>query len=455
MNRLLAGLAGMLIGVAAAAAEPPPVTGLHGELDCADCHAQAPESNIPLDCVDCHDAATNIHPVGMIPDIEVPTHMQLGGDGRLLCRTCHQLHGGDPVHKFLNTPDGVTDRSAFCAQCHGAKMIRTNPHQAQRGTARCAYCHASIPGEGVKGVARADIVKLCDFCHDVVAKDHPRNIDPSLSFPEGLPLATDGSWTCFTCHDPHGTTTTTHYVRPEFAQHYERGRETNPHQNIYSACKACHSVGVGGHIAPPDYALRYRGDINVMCVSCHVTDKGHHPTGLPMPPVMLEYLQTSGRQLPFDKNGRITCYTCHDNNCASDQQHMAERFYDRVNLVMDLCWSCHDRELYRKVNPHVEDEQLCVQCHESRPVPGSKDRGLVTVAKMVCLRCHDVKPHPSGADHLREPSKKIKPDESLPLGAGGAVTCITCHDPHAQPPPGTARRLRANAGEICAMCHWR
>ena len=28
----------------------------------------------------------------------------------------------------------------------------------------------------------------------------------------------------------HGTTTTTHSVRAEFAQHFERGREANPHQ---------------------------------------------------------------------------------------------------------------------------------------------------------------------------------------------------------------------------------
>jgi predicted CXXCH cytochrome family protein len=455
VNRLLPALAAALLALAAAAADPPPVTGLHADLDCEDCHDQAPTSYTPLDCVDCHDAATNIHPVGMTPKIDVPSHLQLGEDGRLLCRTCHQLHGGDPTHKFLNTPDGVTDRAAFCAQCHGAKMTRTNPHQAQRGTARCAYCHASIPEEGERGVTRTEIVKLCDFCHDVVAKNHPRNIDPSLSFPKGLPLGKDGSWTCFTCHDPHGTTTTTHYVRPEFAQYYERGREANPHVAEWFACKACHDKSSSDEIRAPDYALRYRGDINVMCVSCHVTDRGHHPTGLPMPPLMLDFLEQSGRQLPFDADGRITCYTCHDNGCAEGEQRMTVRFYDRTSLMMDLCWSCHDRALYRQINPHVEDDRLCVQCHESRPVPGSKNRGLITVAKMVCLRCHDVNPHPAGADHLRKPTEKIKPDESLPLGAGGAVTCITCHDPHAQPPPGFPRRLRADPTEICNLCHWR
>ena len=290
MKRVLAILSLLLVtATALASAEPPPVTGAHADLDCDDCHESSPEVFSTHDCVECHPASSNIHPVAMVPQVEVPPHMQLDSDGKLLCRTCHQLHGGDPQTGFLNAPEGVTDRAAFCAQCHGAQLTRTNPHQARRGTARCAYCHASIPGEGKSVVAaRADIIKLCDFCHDAVAKDHPRNIDPTLSFPKGLPLAADGSWTCFTCHDPHGTTTTTHYVRAEFAQHFERGREANPHQNIYSACRACHTAGVGDDIGPPDYALRYKGDINVMCVSCHVTDKGHHPTGLPLPEFMAQ-----------------------------------------------------------------------------------------------------------------------------------------------------------------------
>jgi hypothetical protein len=150
----------------------------------------------------------------------------------------------------------------------------------------------------------------------------------------------------------------------------------------------------------------------------------------------------------------MTCYTCHDNSCATGVQRMTVRYYDRVKQTLALCWICHDQKDFEKVNPHVEDDRLCTHCHESMPIPGLS-RGLMTIPKMVCLRCHQVKPHPANADHLKAASEKIKPDESLPLGPGKEVTCVTCHDPHAQA-ARTDHRLRTQeASQICDMCHWR
>ena len=432
---------------------PPPVTGSHADLACEDCHG--PEGL--ADCDECHDAEVNIHPVGMEPSIPIPSGFSLGAGGRLVCRTCHRLHGGNRATHYLNdlSSEEGTDRAAFCALCHGESLAQTNPHFARKGTGRCAFCHASIPSreEKARPTARMDIVKLCDFCHGAVAKNHPRNIDPALSLPKGLPLGPDGAWTCATCHEPHGTTTTTHYVRPEFAQHFERGRQANPHEASYFACKACHTTSIPDEITNPDYKLRYRGDINILCVSCHVTDRGHHPTGLPPPPFMLEDIEASDKTIPLDREGRINCYTCHDNGCSSGEQAMRQRYYGRANLENTLCWICHRREEFSTLNPHLEDLALCTQCHESRPIPGLS-LGLMTVPKMVCLRCHDVKPHPAGADHLRAPSEEIHPDGSLPLSAGGEVTCTTCHDPHESDTP-RPRRLRVDASAICGSCHWR
>lgn len=450
--RRVAPTLGVLLALAlpARSAEPPAVTGSHVGLECGDCHG----AEAPHDCVECHDAKSNIHPVGVVPTIPMPSEFALGADGRLLCRTCHRLHGGDPATKYLNGSglEDTSDRAAFCARCHGAQMARTNPHQARQGTARCTFCHASIPGAGTVATARLDIVRLCDFCHGAVAKDHPRNIDPSLSMPSGLPLRPDGSWTCVTCHNPHGTTTTTHYVRAEFAQHFERGLEASPHRDEYAACKGCHTSSIATEIRAPDFRLRYKGDLNVLCVSCHVTDRGHHPTGLPPPPFMLADIKASKLKVPLDAQGRITCYTCHDNGCVTGKQRMRERHYDRVNLKNDLCWICHRRDEFSRINPHVEDPKLCVRCHEAPPIPGQAR--LMTIPKMVCLQCHEVKPHPASADHLRAPSAKVKPDGSLPLGPGDEVTCVTCHDPHAQQET-SFKRLRTPSGELCGRCHWR
>ncbi|MHB8762890.1 MAG: cytochrome c3 family protein [Deferrisomatales bacterium] len=439
------------VWTATALAEPLPITGSHATLECVACHS----GDAPKDCDGCHDPRSNIHPVGVAPNKALPPEFVLGPEGLLLCRSCHRLHGGDPASRYLAQEGG--DRAAFCVRCHGLEMARVNPHQARQGTTRCAYCHASTPeiqtGEA-RIKARADIVRLCDFCHGAVAKDHPRNIDPTISLPKGLPLGQDGKWTCVTCHNPHGTTSTTHYVRPEFAKHFERGRQDNPHVESYFACKACHRSAVAAEIKAPDYQLRYKGDLNVLCVSCHVTERGHHPTGLRLPEFMAADLAASQQPLPLDREGRITCYTCHDNGCSSGHQRMTERHYDRRTLRNDLCWSCHRKDEFSRINPHVEDPKLCAHCHESLPTVGGGKTGLVTVPKMVCLRCHEVKPHPAGADHLREPSKKIKPDESLRLGPNGDVTCTTCHDPHGSPDP-KPRRLRVTGTDICGLCHWR
>ncbi|MBI5017753.1 MAG: cytochrome c3 family protein [Deltaproteobacteria bacterium] len=447
---------GLCLAAAVCAAEdPPPVTGSHADLVCGDCHT-GPNT---ADCDQCHEAKANIHPVAVAPSMALPEGFALGNDGKLLCRTCHRLHGGKKEALFVRGvgPEATTDRRAFCSACHGQRLARTSPHDATRGVNRCAFCHASVPDKatGVKGTARMDIVKLCDFCHNVVAKDHPRNIDPTLSLPKGLPLLPDGSWSCVTCHNPHGTTDTTHFIRSEFARHFERGRQETTHVDSYFACKGCHTTSLASEIRAPGFALRYRGDVNMLCISCHLTDKSHHPTGLAPPPAIRERMDASPLKVPLGPKGGITCYTCHDNNCASGHQRMTVRHYDRVSLRNDLCWICHDRQEFYKTNPHVEDPNLCVRCHESRPLSGEKvSAALVASPKMVCLQCHDVKPHPAGADHLRVPSAKIHPDEALPLGKGSEVTCTTCHEAHAGQNLNP-KRLRVAGSELCGRCHWR
>lgn len=453
--RRLAALALALACRLAAAADPPPPTGPHAVLACSECH----EGAATADCESCHEAKGNIHPVGIVPSMPLPEGFTAGPDGRLLCRTCHLIHGGGLETRFVRGvgPEKTTDRKTFCAACHGQRLARTSPHDATRGSKRCAFCHASVPARsgGGRGTARMEVVKLCDFCHNVVARDHPRNIDPSLTLPKGLPLGPDGAWSCVTCHDPHGTTGTTHFVRAEYAKAFERGAQTSPHTETYFACRGCHTTSLGEEIRPPDFALRYRGDVNMLCISCHLTDKSHHPTGLALPPAIRARMEASPRKVPLSPKGGITCYTCHDNQCATGHQTMSERFYDRAALTMDLCWVCHDRAEFYKVNPHVDDAALCVRCHEARPLSGEKvSAALVASPKMVCLQCHDVKPHPANADHLRAPSGRIRPDESMPLGKTGEVTCTTCHEAHAGKNLN-AKRLRLPSGELCNHCHWR
>lgn len=440
-----------------------PLTGSHlSDLTCGDCHpgttGEDSYSRVIKDCDECHDAKANIHPIGIKPKDPVPEGFALSAEGTLLCRSCHMVHGGDKDSGYLSTAGNgyAKGRSAFCANCHGSKNVRTNPHSARRGDSRCTFCHTSVPhdpAEAAKSI-RTEVVRLCDFCHGAVAQNHPRNIDPTLVIPEELPRDEKGEWTCVTCHDPHGTTSTTHYIRVPYARYMERGKTDNPHRGDYFACKACHTESTETAIRIPGLSLRYKGDINFICISCHVTEKGHHPTGVPLPAQMLSRAEKSPTMMPFDEEGRITCVTCHDNQCESGEFEMIERDYDSKSYNTELCWNCHDRQEYAKVSPHTEDLRQCIRCHETTPGKGI-DPSFMTVPLMVCLHCHDVKPHPVGKGHLEKPSEIIKVDPSLPLSKDGRVTCITCHDPHANT-TGYPNRLRyKDPGKICSLCHWK
>jgi hypothetical protein len=451
-------LAALLLPLPAARAELPPPAGPHaGELGCKDCHPAADPAAAIADCDVCHDASRNIHPIGMVPQVKIPEGMALSADGKLLCRTCHTIHEKQPDRYLLNDAAGSEKlgRAAYCAACHGLQNVRTNPHSARQGDSRCVFCHKSPPayGQDAHPTLRTAVIRLCDFCHDKVGLNHPRNIDPEISLPEGLPMGADGQWDCATCHDPHGTVTTTQHIRPLFAKHMERGRQENPHKPDYFACKACHTESDTKSIRVPGGNLRYRGDLNILCISCHVTDKGHHPTGIGIPAAMQARYEKSAFKVPLDEGGRITCYSCHDNQCETGENRMRIRHYDVATYTTDLCWACHDREEYAKTSPHVKDEAACLRCHEHRPVPGISME-LMAVPVMVCLHCHEVKPHPIGKSHLASPSRSIKVDPSLPLSKAGEVTCVTCHEPHDEG-RGFPDRLRAEPKAMCAMCHWK
>lgn len=464
MIRYIFGAVVFLCLCAAPAAALQPVSGSHAtQLGCADCHpgttGEADFSGKFIDCDKCHDATRNLHPIGFAPKREIKGGYRLSPEGNLLCLTCHKLHGGDAQSGYLtDAGKGWKDgRAVFCSGCHGSENVRTNPHSARRGDSRCTFCHKTVPHSKADALAtiRTQTVKLCDFCHGATKKDHPKNIDPSLTIPDELPREKDGRWSCVTCHDPHGTTATTHYIRPPYAKFMERGKADKPHKADYFSCKACHTESTEKGIRVEGLSLRYKGDINVLCISCHVTERGHHPTGVDLPPAMKARAEVSPTSMPMDEEGRITCYTCHDNQCDSATFEMTERDYDAKTYKTDLCWNCHDRKEYASRSPHVSDYKKCVVCHETNPVKGL-DPAMMAVPLMVCLHCHDVKPHPVNRSHIAKPDGvKIQVDPSLPLSKEGKVVCVTCHNPH-EDPKGYAKRLRVEDGKkMCGMCHWK
>ncbi|GAB4263834.1 MAG: hypothetical protein Kow0054_27750 [Deferrisoma sp.] len=468
--RALAALLVALWPLAAAGALPPPAPPHDGEA-CEACHPGDPAA--PVECGTCHGPDANLHPDGVPPSQPVPPAFPLE-DGRLTCRSCHRLHGPAGPHALRGFDDpGVQSLSDFCALCHGGGLARTNPHRADAGENRCAFCHASVrPGAvlaGVRLTARVDANRLCDFCHDVRAKDHPRNIDPVLDLPDELPRGPGGEITCATCHNPHGSSRFTHFLREAYGLHFERGLQENPHQNDRYACRGCHVEAAPERITKARHDLRFQGDAILLCVSCHVTARSHHPVGVPLPPEMAARLRDAGA-LPLDPEGRTTCITCHTNNCETGAQHMSVRRYDPKRFRLDLCWGCHEKEKFAATDPHrktVDDTtEGCVFCHDRPPVKGlerAEDLYFVSQVKMICLRCHedlsdqDVshmgKPPPDWMlERLRQAAEARATE--FPLERDGTLTCTTCHNAHFSA-KDDRHKTRLPSRDMCALCHSR
>ncbi len=460
---LLAGLAGLLV-----AAAPPPPPSPHDAFACEDCHPEGRETAVA--CDHCHGPEDNLHPHGVSPSFALPDGFPLF-DGRLTCRTCHQLHG-PPAARALRGY-GAGGLGEFCARCHGNRLVSRNPHRADAGENRCAFCHTALDPDAVlrgeRAALRTGADRLCDFCHDVRAKDHPRNIDPVLDLPEPLPRGPGGEVTCVSCHEPHGSSRFTHYIREAYGNHFERGRQSNPHQNDRFACRGCHVETAPERITPGEHLLRFQGDAVLLCISCHVQARSHHPVGVPLPAAMAARVRERGG-LPLDGEGRATCVTCHTNSCDTDEQHMAVRHYDAARMSLELCWMCHPREEFAVVDPHrkrVDDTtDGCVFCHDRPPIKGlerAEDLYFVSQVKMICLRCHenlsdmDVSHMglPPTDEILQRLSARAQRDATeFPLDRDGNFTCTTCHNAHFSA-KDSRYRTRLPAREMCALCHTR
>lgn len=107
------------------------------------------------------------------------------------------------------------------------------------------------------------------------------------------------------------------------------------------ACIACHlSVPKAGSRPGKEGNLRAGGDIVTMCGSCHGEYRHMHPVKIAVAPDM-----RNPENLPLDRNGKITCITCHDVMQGAGV-HRTRRAEGR-----GLCLNCHaDSDILAQVN---------------------------------------------------------------------------------------------------------
>jgi excinuclease UvrABC ATPase subunit len=199
----------------------------------------------------------------------------------------------------------------------------------------------------------------------------------------------------------------------------------------------------------------YTGTDKSYCLSCH-------RSGCPIVhPVDIEIRKTECIDVPENfpraEDNRMTCTTCHD--MTSNRKKFLRgkgEFKERYSF----CFQCHNRECYKKFNPHRtissklswnEKKKACIYCHGF---------GAKLNAYRACVGCHTKTPHVGAPEHLfakREEVlkltegkkeivnvstmkqlnpkidinelKKRKPKVIL---VNGRIECITCHNPHPQ-----------------------
>ncbi len=112
----------------------------------------------------------------------------------------------------------------------------------------------------------------------------------------------------------------------------EKRKTENPHvRKDARGCLYCHvSIPKESAVARKEYGLKFGGDVVALCSECHGGYKHMHPVRIAVAPDM-----KSPEDLPLDKQGKITCITCHDVMHIKGV-HMKQKLTGR-----QLCLNCH------------------------------------------------------------------------------------------------------------------
>lgn len=274
----------------------------------------------------------------------------------------------------------------------------------------------------------------------------------------------------------------------------EKSQIPNPHWRK-DACLACHIKQPDGGKSP----LKAKADRS--CYFCH-REEDHeaiHPVNLTPGKKMLARLSKEFRD-NLTRAGKTNCITCHDvlMQCIKPTAVMRLRNKSFVrggyyNTRTGICYQCHDKSAYKKLNPHdqiskqgVLNKEKCLVCHRGVPQQGlSGDATQVAMQtdsnwSEICLNCHKWTPHPGGnmamfsdgkpPNHLVVPDDRIrdrladmtqKKQLGMPLEPdSGKIYCATCHNPHERGviknsslAKGADEENRLRSKRICINCH--
>jgi predicted CXXCH cytochrome family protein len=480
-----------------------------GNLQCATCHtAHGVSSEMGIEktifirtsnrdsamCRMCHvdkdgGLEAGNHPVDTTK-LEIPARFIARGalagtqKNQVICETCHTVHGS-PYESFLIES---AMSSQLCLECHGDKDIFTSDGQRNSFHVINATSEkVKIPNELIEKGAKLGYngAIICQTCHKV----HNNKIEKNL-----LIIRKDEKATlCLTCHtDKQYIEDTKHNLTHSAPDEKNLQGKTVAETGICSACHLPHKP-----VRKLDKGLDFTSKL---CLSCH--SKGNiaeksipadytHPLNVrPYESKGGLILSTIGVEkekltLPLfnkygvqDRDGEITCTTCHDphkwrpdstkGEIGKDVKGDKTTSFLRMPAP-DICKECHNDKFsvlntkhdLDKVAPKEKnilkqtpkESGLCETCHLVHG--GQKDflwaREITTksdnITENLCISCHNengsakkkiVKDysHPLNVPPVEKGLSTTLPlyNKSGKVSKDGMMTCATCHDPHSWSP---------------------
>jgi len=355
--------------------------------------------------------------------VNPPRNMKLGTDRKIVCATCHDIHQTGNNAKLLVTP--IPD---LCGICHEGKLgVRRSVHDTTQADwakeigleskGSCIDCHPIHGARGKEGVwaligGESAAEQSCETCHRVegpgklmetphIGKTLPVEIK---NIPDNMPASPDGKIQCMTCHDIH--------------QEGGNPKLLASTRQDSGVCLICHAQAAelvesfhDMRISAPD-ARNLSGetaDQSGPCGACHVIHPNDETAGvwaqsLPSP------LGTKMKVDVQDEYGRGFCTCCHRQNQCASQRIPKNVDHPAVSLL---------NRIWQKSSPGALTEQ---------------------------------------------PGYMPTFDRKGELSPTGAISCLTCHEPHtaavvpnAQNKSALSRRrmfLRPQAKQrLCIDCH--
>jgi predicted CXXCH cytochrome family protein len=374
-------------------------------------------------CLDCHP----VHD----PNDEggIWTYVKNEGDTSWSCETCHR-DGGPGKAKGMET--------AHMGKSVTTKMINQpkNMMLTFDGRITCATCHDIHQNEKDTKLLVAPIDELCGTCHEDKLGIRDSKHDPGTAdWAKDLGFVSKGS--CIDCHPPHGPKNKDGIWAAVIKD------QSAPAQS----CETCHwTGGPGKAMETAHMGLTLTND----------------PKNLP-------------ENMVVDPNMRILCVTCHDIH----QRQQGPMLLATPRGDSGICIVCHPEtggligtahdlrtsapDAFNLSNETAAESGPCGVCHKVHGTSGyagvwaqsSISEGDLPSAYCTC--CHSrgkcaarlipkYSDHPDVAlvnrTHPGEPGYVPTFDGQGEPSRTGAISCLTCHEPHTVLP---------NSGEISAV----